>query len=142
MVRLYAALNIWIYIVTARASLSPQLDRGSDIHAATICNRSCSRRLVPTHAERLASNGACLVVLSCRKSRRENPPLAETVSFEPNIRFTHSQVRVEERLLLMSVCTNCGLAKIVSTYDRTLRKWEESHRCRPAVNDPSPRPTA
>jgi hypothetical protein len=46
-----------------------------------------------------------------------------------NPQFDHKPARVQGRLLLESICVQCGESKIVSAADETLEKWEDGHVC-------------
>lgn len=56
--------------------------------------------------------------------------LAETFpsdNFSP-IRFTHSVVRTDSRVLILSVCTRCDRGQLVSCADGSMDEWEKNHR--------------
>ncbi len=50
-------------------------------------------------------------------------------SLEEPSQFTHTAIKTESRLLIQTICTNCGASKLVSTYDGTLERWESEHTC-------------
>jgi len=47
--------------------------------------------------------------------------------------FSLSPVRVDERLLIHSLCLKCGTSKIVSAQDGTLYQWVNEHTCKPVA---------
>jgi hypothetical protein len=54
--------------------------------------------------------------------------------------FTHSIIRTDLRLLILSTCTACGRGKLVSNLDGSLIGWETSHQCEkrpPSVHLPT-----
>jgi hypothetical protein len=46
--------------------------------------------------------------------------------------FEYHPVKVEDRLLIKSVCVRCGASRIVSGTDGTLEEWVTTHDCRGA----------
>ncbi|HEX3660518.1 MAG TPA: hypothetical protein VHU89_03765 [Acidobacteriaceae bacterium] len=45
-------------------------------------------------------------------------------------RFARSLVRAEGRLLIYSVCLECGEGQLVSRSDGSLGEWEDGHQCK------------
>jgi hypothetical protein len=43
--------------------------------------------------------------------------------------FSHNPVYSGDRLMIESVCTQCGASKLVSMLDGSLKKWEKGHKC-------------
>ncbi len=43
--------------------------------------------------------------------------------------FTHMPVKTEARLLIVSTCQKCGASKLVSSFDGSLQRWEDGHKC-------------
>jgi hypothetical protein len=46
--------------------------------------------------------------------------------------FSHTPVKTEARLLIVSTCRKCGASKLVSQFDGSLKQWEDGHECRNA----------
>lgn len=46
-----------------------------------------------------------------------------------DIRFTHTDVRAGDRLLIKSTCNDCGMSMLLSPNDGSLQKWESWHIC-------------
>ncbi len=46
-----------------------------------------------------------------------------------DIRYTHTEVRAGDRLLIKSTCLSCGMAMLLSATDGSLDKWERWHVC-------------
>ena len=45
------------------------------------------------------------------------------------IRFSHTEVRAGDRLLIKSTCNYCGMSMLLSATDGSLHKWESWHVC-------------
>ena len=45
-------------------------------------------------------------------------------------RFSRHPFQARERFLVLSTCQACAEARIASTYDGSLREWEQSHTCK------------
>jgi hypothetical protein len=45
------------------------------------------------------------------------------------VQFDRRVAQTETRLLVLSVCRNCGSSKIASYYDGTMQEWEAGHLC-------------
>ncbi len=62
--------------------------------------------------------------------------LAETLSsgsISP-IRFAHSVVRTDSRVMILSVCARCDRGQLVSRADGSMDEWEKNHCCdRPGI---------
>jgi ribosomal protein S27AE len=48
---------------------------------------------------------------------------------EASSQFTRTAIRTESRLLIQTICTNCGASKLIATHDETPEGWEEEHLC-------------
>jgi len=46
-----------------------------------------------------------------------------------DIRYSHTEVRAGDRLLIKTTCNNCGMAMLLSATDGSLEKWENWHVC-------------
>lgn len=41
--------------------------------------------------------------------------------------FNHALVRLDQRILIESVCSRCGASELVSRADGSLEEWEGAH---------------
>jgi hypothetical protein len=48
----------------------------------------------------------------------------------PSDRFNRNTVRADGRLLVKSVCLQCGESKVGSVADGSLTGWEHKHECK------------
>lgn len=46
-----------------------------------------------------------------------------------DIRYTHTEIRAGDRLLIKTTCNFCGMAMLLSATDGSLEKWERWHVC-------------
>ena len=44
--------------------------------------------------------------------------------------YERFEVRMESRLLIHSVCRQCGASRVVSSIDGSLEEWESTHTCK------------
>ncbi len=47
----------------------------------------------------------------------------------PPAAFTRTLERFEARLMIRSMCAQCGDSMLVSRHDGSLQEWEDGHRC-------------
>jgi hypothetical protein len=62
------------------------------------------------------------------RKRRAILHYAYMSAFE-DVRYTHTEVRAGDRLLIKSTCNNCGMSMLLSEADGSLQKWETWHVC-------------
>jgi hypothetical protein len=51
------------------------------------------------------------------------------VSRSVSATFTHTLARVKRRTVIRVTCKICGESRTMSTWDGSLQRWEQTHRC-------------
>jgi hypothetical protein len=79
----------------------------------------------------MAQFGISLKVQCCITIRAVQPRLI--MPYEPQRgerKFSHCAVRLQDRLVIHSICLKCGASKIIQSDDGTLEEWVNEHQCK------------
>ncbi|HTZ88798.1 MAG TPA: hypothetical protein VMA71_00580 [Alloacidobacterium sp.] len=59
-----------------------------------------------------------------------------TMATIDDIRYSHTEVRAGDRLLIKATCNRCGMSMLLSAADGSLQKWERWHVCDSVILSP------